>query len=120
MDINLTFCVQVINFIIFYYGVSRFFLKPFVAFIQAKVRSRENVLEEFAVKEAHLKTLVHARTDLAQQFKDMLRVRHALPAAVVVSELRDDHVPEALSVQEQEAMTTLLTKKVVARIKNAY
>ncbi len=119
MEINLTFCVQIINFVLFYQGISYFFLKPFVLFIQAKMASRDRILADFASKEAQLKTLVHARTDLAQQFKHMLKDRYALPTASVVS--MPDEIPlERYSDEQQEAMTAGLVKNLAARIKNAY
>jgi F0F1-type ATP synthase membrane subunit b/b' len=119
MEINLTFCVQIINFILFYQVISYFFLKPFVAIIQAKIASRERILTEFASKEAQLKKLVHARTDLAQEFKHMLKDRYALPAASVIS--MPDEIPlEKFSDEQQDAMTNELVKNLAARIKNAY
>lgn len=119
MDINLTFCVQVINFVFFYYVVSRYFLKPFALFIQAKVRSRESVLKEFAAREEHLKSLVHARTDLVTQFKNMLKTRYVLPVHTHVENIKEQPTEE-ISQKEEDALTATLIEKMVARIKDAY
>ena len=119
MEINLTFCVQVINFFLFYQGISYFFLKPFVKVIQAKMASRERMLADFANKEAQLKMLVHARTDLALQFKQMLQERYALPTAAVIS-MPDELPLKRLSDEQQQVMTSQLVKNLVTRIKNAY
>lgn len=119
MEINLTFCVQVVNFLIFYHGVSRFFLRPFVEFIQAKMASRERMLEDFAAKEVQLKKLVHARTDLGQQFRQMLKDEYEQPTPVTVR-APEEKPPVALSKPRQEEIATTLTTQLVTRIRNAY
>lgn len=119
MEINLTFCVQVVNFLIFYWGSSRFFLKPFVAFIQSKVASRQKVLADFSEKELQLKKLIHERVDFAQQFKQKLKHHYELPGAIEVAQIWGTPVPQA-SAQELGAMTQQLVARLVAGIKNAY
>ena len=78
MEINLTFCIQIINFVIFYFCLRRFFLRPFVSFIQEKLAVRERILADFSKKEEQLKLLVHERAELSQQFKERLKSRHVL------------------------------------------
>jgi hypothetical protein len=119
MDINLTFCVQVINFIVFYYCVSRFFLKPFVNFIQAKAVSRSNMLEGFANKEEHLKALINARSEHAVQFKKVVKDKYELPAVAVTDAPPDQPVGPAVPA-EQKALVQDLVHKLVTRIKDAY
>lgn len=119
MEINLTFCVQVINFLLFYYGISYFFLKPFVKFIQLKTYSRERMLEEFASKELQLKKLVQDRVELAQQFRQGLKDRHKLPTIVPLN-IPEERAPAVLTKQQQTVMATQLAAHFVVEVKNAY
>lgn len=119
MEINLTFCVQVINFLVFYWASSRFLLKPFVAFIQSKVASRQQVLADFAEKELQLKKLVHERVDFAQQFKQKLKTQYELPVIIEVDQIQRPAIPQA-SAQELGVMTKRLVAHLVTGIKDAY
>ncbi len=119
MEINLTFCVQVINFLLFYHGISYFFLKPFVKFIQMKAASREQMLEDFANKELQLKKLVHDRVELVQRFKSMLKDRYKLPSVPVV-DVAVEKSPPVVTEQQRAEMTVQLSAHFAAEIKNAY
>lgn len=119
MEINLTFCIQVINFLLFYHGISYFFLKPFVKFIQMKNASRERMLEDLATKELQLKKLVHDRVELGLKFKAMLKERYLLPSAPLIS-LGEESSPVPLTEQQCKTMRTQLIAHFVAEIKNAY
>ena len=119
MEINLTFCVQVVNFLIFYWASSRFFLKPFVAFIQSKVASRQKIQADFAEKELQLKKLIHERVDFAQQFKQKLKHQYELPGSIEIVQIQEPSFPQASS-QELSAITQNLVTRLVAGIKNAY
>ncbi|MBM3886429.1 hypothetical protein FJ364_00740 [Candidatus Dependentiae bacterium] len=119
MEINLTFCIQVINFFLFYQGISYFFLKPFVTFIQAKMASRDRILADFAIKEAHLKALAHTKIDIALQFKQMLKEKYALPVVSEIS-MHDEKPLGSIAEEQQKSITTQLVNIVVTRIKDAY
>ena len=119
MEINLTFCVQVINFLVFYWVSSRFFLKPFVAFIQSKVALRQQVLDDFTAKELQLKKLIHERVDFAQQFKQKLKNKYELPVAISDVQMQEISVPQASEKERGMAATHIVTQ-LVAGIKNAY
>lgn len=119
MEINLTFLVQVINFLIFYWASSRFFLRPFVVFIQSKMASRKKVLEDFADKELQLKNLIHERVDFAQQFKQRLKSQYELPTPVELNQLHIDVLPKA-SAEELAVITKNIVVRLVSGIKNAY
>lgn len=119
MEINLTVCIQLINFSLFYYGISRFFLRPFVDFIQKKNLLRQQILDDFATKEGQLKSLVHARSDMALQFKQMLKENYALPA-IQPHVASEDKSPVLLDERQRKAIITHSVARLVTRIRNAY
>lgn len=120
MEVNLTFCVQVINFIFFYFCIRRFLLEPFVRFIQAKIKLREQFLQEFSEKEAHLKSLMHRKTELAQDFKKMLKTRYVFPEEFVEPSFKDGAMDDGVSEDQKNASIKCLTQKIVSRIRDAY
>ena len=120
MDINLTFCVQIINFLIFYYGVSYFFLKPFVEFIQARNSTRQHILGDFADKEEQLKLLRKSSKELVQEFKLMLKNRYPV-SSVKIFDIPDNYEPvKKVSTNDGEIIAQELATNLVIRIKNAY
>ena len=119
MEINLTFLVQVINFLIFYWASSRFFLRPFVIFIQAKMVSRQQVLADFAEKELQLKSLIHERVDFAQQFKLKLKSQYELPIPVELIQEGSDMLSRP-STEDLGVITKNMVTTLVSGIKNAY
>lgn len=64
MTINFTIFVQIINFIIGYFIISRFLLKPAIAIIHQDSKNENNLLEAIKVKEENIVSKKNLKSDL--------------------------------------------------------
>lgn len=83
MKINITLVVQIINFWITYFFLTRLLFKPMVAMLKAREVAREKMKDALKEREFFLKERVEEKTRALVEFRRYLKRTYAVEAAAV-------------------------------------
>ena len=81
MHINVTFCMQIINFWITYLFLKKYLLKPLVAVLHRRASARQHLAENLKEKELFLKHKIEEKNRALIDFQIYLKQQyHYVPA----------------------------------------
>jgi len=78
MRLNLTFVIQIINFIISYWFLNKFMFKPVLAFLKKREDKEQKIEKDIEKKKSSLLDLEHEKQEELIVFKNKMKTKYKI------------------------------------------
>ena len=106
MQINVTFVIQMIHFIIVYMVLKRYFFKDIVSVLQEREKTKQKLTAGLKDKEASLSLSQEEKKKDVIIFRDMLREKYTFASETVYE------IPTGVFYQKDEARLASIAERV--------